>query len=64
MLDRLVDKQVTVVETLRPLVLESAGLERANVVVADTGDDEDNLVVVLLAKRKSTRAASPASTSK
>ncbi len=55
MLDRLVDKQVTVVgDGCDPLVLESAGLERANVVVADTGDDEDNLVVVLLAKRKST----------
>jgi len=36
-----------------PLVLESAGLTRADVVVADTGDDEDNLVVCLIAKRQS-----------
>ncbi|MGR4063986.1 MAG: potassium channel family protein [Vulcanimicrobiaceae bacterium] len=53
MLDRLIDKQVTVVgDGCDPLVLDAAGLERANVVVADTGDDEDNLVVVILAKRK------------
>ncbi|GAC1308039.1 MAG: NAD-binding protein [Vulcanimicrobiaceae bacterium] len=36
-----------------PLVLEAAGLKRADVVVADTGDDEDNLVVCLIAKRSS-----------
>ncbi len=36
-----------------PVVLESAGLKRADVVVADTGDDEDNLVVCLIAKRHS-----------
>jgi trk system potassium uptake protein TrkA len=33
--------------------LEAAGVARADVVVADTGDDEDNLVVVLLTKKKS-----------
>ena len=36
-----------------PVVLEAAGLSRADVVVADTGDDEDNLVVCLIAKRQS-----------
>ena len=36
-----------------PLVLDHAGLGRADVVVADTGDDEDNLVVCLIAKRHS-----------
>ncbi|GAC1397929.1 MAG: NAD-binding protein [Vulcanimicrobiaceae bacterium] len=36
-----------------PVVLETAGLKRADVVVADTGDDEDNLVVCLIAKRHS-----------
>ncbi len=34
-------------------MLDAAGVSRADVVVADTGDDEDNLVVVLLSKRKS-----------
>jgi trk system potassium uptake protein TrkA len=32
--------------------LRSAGLERAEVVVAATGDDEDNLVISLLAKQE------------
>ncbi|MGH7727314.1 MAG: potassium channel family protein [Vulcanimicrobiaceae bacterium] len=36
-----------------PLVLEQAGVRRADVVVADTGDDEDNLVVCLIAKKHS-----------
>jgi trk system potassium uptake protein TrkA len=36
-----------------PLVLEQAGIPRADVVVADTGDDEDNLVVCLIAKKRS-----------
>jgi trk system potassium uptake protein TrkA len=36
-----------------PLVLDQAGLKRADVVVADTGDDEDNLVVCLIAKKHS-----------
>lgn len=35
-----------------PLVLEEAGAGRADVVVADTGDDEDNLVVCLVTKKK------------
>jgi trk system potassium uptake protein TrkA len=36
-----------------PNVLVQAGVARADVVVADTGDDEDNLVVVLIAKKHS-----------
>lgn len=36
-----------------PNVLLQAGIARADVVVADTGDDEDNLVVVLIAKKQS-----------
>ena len=35
-----------------PTVLEEAGAGRADVVVADTGDDEDNLVVCLVTKKK------------
>ena len=54
MLEQLVDRQVSVVgDGCDPTVLEAAGVARADVVVADTGDDEDNLVVVLLTKKKS-----------
>lgn len=54
MLERLIDRQVAVVgDGCDPLVLDGAGVARADVVVADTGDDEDNLVVALLTKRKS-----------
>ena len=54
MLERLIDRQVAVIgDGCDPVVLESAGLTRADVVVADTGDDEDNLVVALLTKKKS-----------
>ncbi|MEO9169863.1 MAG: NAD-binding protein [Candidatus Baltobacteraceae bacterium] len=53
-LDVLIDRQVTVIgDGCDPFVLEAAGVARADVVVADTGDDEDNLVVVLLTKKKS-----------
>lgn len=53
-LERLIDRQVTVTgDGCDPAVLEAAGVARADVVVADTGDDEDNLVVVLLSKKKS-----------
>ena len=38
-----------------PLVLEEAGAGRADVVVADTGDDEDNLVICLVTKKKFSR---------
>ena len=36
-----------------PVVLSQAGVARADVVVADTGDDEDNLVVCLIAQKSS-----------
>jgi len=36
-----------------PNILLQAGVARADVVVADTGDDEDNLVVVLISKKHS-----------
>ncbi|GAC1419658.1 MAG: NAD-binding protein [Candidatus Velthaea sp.] len=50
----LLETDVTMVgDGCDPLVLEAAGLKRADVVVADTGDDEDNLVVCLIAKRHS-----------
>ncbi len=53
-LDTLIDRQVTMLgDGCDPMVLEAAGVARADVVVADTGDDEDNLVVVLLTKKKS-----------
>ena len=52
-LEQLIEQKVTVVgDGCDPLVLEQAGLQRADVVVADTGDDEDNLVVCLIAKKK------------
>ncbi|HEV3153122.1 MAG TPA: NAD-binding protein [Candidatus Baltobacteraceae bacterium] len=54
MLEQLIEQKVTVVgDGCDPLVLDQAGVGRADVVVADTGDDEDNLVVCLIAKRKS-----------
>lgn len=37
-------------DACEPLVLESAGAPKADLVVAVTGDDEDNLVVAMLAK--------------
>jgi trk system potassium uptake protein TrkA len=53
MLEQLLQQKVTVPgDGCDPLVLEQAGLERADVVVADTGDDEDNLVVCLIAKKR------------
>ncbi len=54
MLEQLLDEKVTVIgDGCDPLVLEQAGVKRADVVVADTGDDEDNLVVCLIAKKNS-----------
>jgi trk system potassium uptake protein len=35
-----------------PLVLEEAGASRADVVIADTGDDEDNLAICLVTKKR------------
>ena len=57
MLEQLIEQKVTVVgDGCDPLVLEQAGIGRADVVVADTGDDEDNLVVCLIAKKKNSKA--------
>lgn len=54
MLELLVDRQIVMVgDGCDPFVLDGAGIARADVVVADTGDDEDNLVVALLTKRNS-----------
>lgn len=54
LLSQLIDREAVIVgDGCDPVVLENAGLARADVVVADTGDDEDNLVVALLSKRKS-----------
>jgi trk system potassium uptake protein TrkA len=50
----ILEDDVTVVgDGCDPLVLQQAGIGRADVVVADTGDDEDNLVVCIIAKRHS-----------
>lgn len=35
-----------------PLIMEKAGVERADMIVAVTGDDEDNLVICQIAKNK------------
>lgn len=54
MLEQLVEQKVTIVgDGCDPLVLEQSGVARADVVVADTGDDEDNLVVCLITKKNS-----------
>jgi len=53
-MSNVLDSDVTMVgDGCDPLVLEQAGIKRADVVVADTGDDEDNLVVCLIAKKNS-----------
>jgi trk system potassium uptake protein TrkA len=53
LLEQLLEQKVAVIgDGCDPLMLEQAGLERADVVVADTGDDEDNLVVCLIAKKR------------
>lgn len=54
LLEQLLEERVALVgDGCDPLVLEQAGLKRADVVVADTGDDEDNLVVCLIATKNS-----------
>lgn len=54
MVEQVLQQNVTVVgDGCDPAVLEQAGLRRADVVVADTGDDEDNLVVCIIAKKSS-----------
>jgi len=53
-LSNTLDTDVTMVgDGCDPEVLKQAGVVRADVVVADTGDDEDNLVVCLIAKKHS-----------
>ncbi|GAC1355519.1 MAG: NAD-binding protein [Vulcanimicrobiaceae bacterium] len=53
-LEMLLETDVTVVgDGCDPEILRQAGIGRADVVVADTGDDEDNLVVTLISKKQS-----------
>ena len=52
-MQNILESDITVIgDGCDPLVLERAGINRADVVVADTGDDEDNLVISLLAKQE------------
>jgi trk system potassium uptake protein TrkA len=52
MLEQLIGRSICLVgDGCDPVVLEEAGLSRADVVVADTGDDEDNLVVCIITKK-------------
>jgi trk system potassium uptake protein TrkA len=44
------DIDVIIGDACEPSVLESAGAEQADLVIAVTGDDEDNLVVAMLTK--------------
>jgi trk system potassium uptake protein len=54
MMANLLETDVTMVgDGCDPLVLDQAGIKRADIVVADTGDDEDNLVVCLITKKHS-----------
>ncbi|MFN2461665.1 MAG: TrkA family potassium uptake protein [Candidatus Velthaea sp.] len=54
MMTNLLETDVAIVgDGCDPNVLLQAGIARSDVVVADTGDDEDNLVVVLIAKKQS-----------
>jgi len=54
MMTNLLESDIAVVgDGCDPNILLQAGVARADVVVADTGDDEDNLVVVLITKKHS-----------
>ena len=54
MMTNLLESDIAVVgDGCDPNVLLQAGVARSDVVVADTGDDEDNLVVVLISKKHS-----------
>jgi trk system potassium uptake protein TrkA len=54
MMTNLLESDIAVVgDGCDPNILIQAGVARADVVVADTGDDEDNLVVVLISKKHS-----------
>ncbi|HEV3087611.1 MAG TPA: TrkA family potassium uptake protein [Candidatus Elarobacter sp.] len=57
MMTNLLETDVAVVgDGCDPNVLMQAGVQRADVVVADTGDDEDNLVVCIITKKHSPKA--------
>jgi trk system potassium uptake protein len=54
MMTNLLETDVAIVgDGCDPNVLLQAGVQRADVVVADTGDDEDNLVVCIITKKHS-----------
>jgi trk system potassium uptake protein TrkA len=54
MMTNLLESDIAVVgDGCDPNILIQAGVARADVVVADTGDDEDNLVVTLISKKHS-----------
>ena len=54
MMTNLLETDVAIVgDGCDPNVLLQAGVQRADVVVADTGDDEDNLVVCVITKKHS-----------
>jgi trk system potassium uptake protein TrkA len=54
MMTNLLESDIAVIgDGCDPNILIQAGVGRADVVVADTGDDEDNLVVVLISKKHS-----------
>jgi trk system potassium uptake protein TrkA len=54
MMTNLLENDIAVVgDGCDPNILIQAGVARADVVVADTGDDEDNLVVTLITKKHS-----------
>jgi len=54
LMTNLLESDVAVVgDGCDPNVLIQAGMQRADVVVADTGDDEDNLVVCIITKKHS-----------
>ena len=54
MMTNLLEADIAVVgDGCDPTVLMQAGVARADIVVADTGDDEDNLVVTIITKKHS-----------
>jgi trk system potassium uptake protein TrkA len=54
MMTNLLEADIAVIgDGCDPNILIQAGVARADVVVSDTGDDEDNLVVVLITKKHS-----------
>ena len=54
MMTNLLESDVAIVgDGCDPNILMQAGVQRADVVVADTGDDEDNLVVCIITKKHS-----------